>query len=544
MRGLPRLLLAATMALTTIVPPTTVPAMAGSGDRTLYLHHTHTGQTAKFTFKRNGVYDQAVLKQMNAFLADWRTKDQIKMDPALFDLLWEVYQEVGASQPYNIVSSYRAPKTNAMLRAKSSGVAENSQHMKGKAMDVFIPGVNLSKLREAAMRHQVGGVGFYPTSGSPFVHMDTGNVRAWPRMTRAQLAKVFPDGKTLHLPVDGKPLSDKGRAYAMVQWQKCHTVPCNGDRYIAPDFGADTGIMVASATVDAPIPAPRLDRGAGGAKLLVASVEEPTQRVVETIAVDAPIPVKRPARLEVAQAAIVVADIAPSAADKDAWLAAGSPFPASKPQRLVIATRETLTGGIGKSGQTALAALDDYAVPKPRELMTGKADQILTAYAPGTGAQVTLKGIIEGETTTAALAQLPMKKPLGIDAPLVATEPSDTAALGNMFSATFEAVGSSTDETMAAALAQLAQSRQADVTLEARAVQLVAPELDHVNETLVEPQVMTASFWADMTEAEGYLEKTTELGPLTARVGFVAADSAIPAYDRFVSTAPLLVAGL
>lgn len=544
MRGLPRLLLAATMALTTIVPPTTAPALADSGDRTLWLHHTHTGQTAKFTFKRNGVYDQAVLRQMNAFLADWRTKDQIKMDPALFDLLWEVYQEVGASQPYNIVSSYRAPKTNAMLRAKSSGVAENSQHMKGKAMDVFIPGVNLSKLRETAMRHQVGGVGFYPTSGSPFVHMDTGNVRAWPRMTRAQLAKVFPDGKTLHLPVDGKPLSDKGRAYAMVEWQKCHTVPCNGQRYIAPDLGPDTGIMVASATVDAPIPAPRLDRGADGAKLLVASVEEPTQRVVETIAVDAPIPVKRPARFEVAQAAIVVAEVAPSAADKDAWLAAGSPFPASKPQRLVVATRDPLTGSIGKTGQTALAALDDYAVPKPRELMTGKADQILTAYAPGTGAQVTLKGIIEGAATTAALAQLPMKKPAGIAVPLNPTEPSATASLGNMFSGTFEAVGSSTDETMVAALAQLARSRQADVTLEARAVQLVAPELDHVNETLVEPQVMTASFWADMTEAEGYLEKTTELGPLTARVGFVAADSAIPAYDRFVSTAPMLVAGL
>ena len=544
LRGLPRLLLAATMALTTLVPPMTAPAVAGTGDRTLYLHHTHTGLTAKFTFKRNGVYDQAVLKQMNAFLADWRTKDQIKMDPALFDLLWEVYQEVGATQPYNIVSSYRAPKTNAMLRAKSSGVAENSQHMRGKAMDVFIPGVNLSKLRETAMRHQVGGVGFYPTSGSPFVHMDTGNVRAWPRMTRAQLAKVFPDGKTLHLPVDGKPLSDKGRAYAMVEWQKCHTVPCNGDRYIAPDFGPDTGIMVASATIVAPIPAPRLDRGAGAATLLVAAVAEPTQRVVETIAVDAPIPLKRPARFEGAEPApVMVAEVAPAAKDKDAWLAAGSPFPVSKPERLMVASRDPLTGSIGKSGQTALAALDDYAVPKPRELMTGKADQVLTAYAPSSGAQVALKSIIDDATTTASLPQLPMKKPLGLDGQ-AAPAAAATSALGNMFAGTFDAVGSSTDETMLAALAELAETRQADMTLTARAVELVAPEIDHVNETLVEPQLMTASFWADMTEAEGYLEKTTELGPLTARVGFVAADSAIPAYDRFVSSAPMLVAGL
>ena len=236
------------MALTVLLPPSVVPATANGGSqvpnggtRTLYLHHTHTGQTAYFTFKRNGKYDQAVLQQMNVFLADWRTKDRTKMDPALFDLLWEVYQEVGATQPYNIVSSYRAPKTNAMLRAKSSGVAENSQHMRGKAMDVFIPGVNLAKLRAAAMRHQVGGVGYYPTSGSPFVHMDTGNVRAWPRMTRAQLEKVFPDGKTLHLPVDGKPLSSSGRAYAQAQWTKCHTVPCDGKI----TFDTNPGIMIA-----------------------------------------------------------------------------------------------------------------------------------------------------------------------------------------------------------------------------------------------------------------------------------------------------------
>jgi uncharacterized protein YcbK (DUF882 family) len=94
------------------------------------------------------------------------------MDPALFDLLWQVAQDVGAREPYSIVSSYREPKTNAMLRAKSSGVAENSQHMTGKAMDVYIKGVKLSTLRAAAMRYQVGGVGYYPTSGSPFVHLD------------------------------------------------------------------------------------------------------------------------------------------------------------------------------------------------------------------------------------------------------------------------------------------------------------------------------------------------------------------------------------
>jgi uncharacterized protein YcbK (DUF882 family) len=187
--------LAAVAGVMLLAAQNSAPVTAGSGDRTLWLYHTHTKESGRFTFKHNGQYDPTVLKQLNIFLADWRTHEPAKMDPQLFDLLWEVYQEVGGTQPYNIVSSYRAPETNAMLRAKSSGVAENSQHMLGKAMDVFIPGVKLSTLRAAAMRHQVGGVGYYPTSGSPFVHMDTGSVRAWPRMTRAQLRRSSPTAR-------------------------------------------------------------------------------------------------------------------------------------------------------------------------------------------------------------------------------------------------------------------------------------------------------------------------------------------------------------
>ena len=85
-------------------------------------------------------------------------------------------------------------------------MARHSQHTLGKAIDFYIPGVPLEKLRETAMRIQGGGVGYYPTSGSPFVHVDVGNVRAWPRMTREQLVKLFPDGRTVHLPSSGDPL--------------------------------------------------------------------------------------------------------------------------------------------------------------------------------------------------------------------------------------------------------------------------------------------------------------------------------------------------
>lgn len=184
-----------------------VAGAAQAETRTLKLYNTHTKERVSITFKKNGRYLPEGLREANRFLRDWRRNEIIKMDPELLDLVWEVYQKVGAREPINVVSSYRSPATNNMLRKRSSGVAKNSQHTLGKAMDFYIPGVKLSKLRETGLRKEVGGVGYYPTSGSPFVHMDTGNVRHWPRMSRSQLARVFPDGKTLHIPSDGKPLS-------------------------------------------------------------------------------------------------------------------------------------------------------------------------------------------------------------------------------------------------------------------------------------------------------------------------------------------------
>ncbi|MDC9825025.1 DUF882 domain-containing protein [Devosia sp. ZB163] len=523
------------MALTVIVPPTTVPVSAAfgstrsEGDRTIWLHHTHTGETGRFTFKRNGKYDQSVLRQLNVFLADWRTKEPTKMDPALFDLLWEVYQDVGAKQPYNIVSSYRSPKTNAMLASKSSGVADNSQHMRGKAMDVFIPGVNLDKLRAAAMRHQVGGVGYYPTSGSPFVHMDTGNVRAWPRMTRAQLKKVFPDGKTLHLPADGKPLSSDGRAYAQAQWTKCRMVPCNGEAIYTPE----PDIMLADNgnETTAPIPAIRPRTLSGGAAVMLASVEEPAQRMVPTFAVTAPLPLNRAGAIPT-----TVADIA-------AYEAVGAPVPLSKSERIQLATR----GEIGADTAIAALASIDQPLPKPRVHMSPREGEVLAAYVSTSvnpAAQQALQMLIERET--ALVPELPSREQL------LAPDNIHTASLGGaetfaaakgMFDQTFVAlVGNSTPTEMQQALANLAQSRQPNLSIALRSTELVAPEIDHVNDTLVQPVSMETAFWAEFFEAEGYLDKTTELGPLTGRVGFLPDNAVIPSYDRFVTSGIQLVA--
>jgi uncharacterized protein YcbK (DUF882 family) len=193
-------------------------AAALNETRTLSFHHTHSDEDLTVTFKRDGRYDEEALKQLNHFLRDWRSQEQTTMDRHLFDILWEVYRDVDGKKPIQIISSYRSPATNAMLRRRSTGVARFSQHMLGHAMDFFIPDVQLEQVRYAGLRLQRGGVGFYPTSGSPFVHLDTGSIRHWPRMNHDQLARVFPDGRTVHVPSDGKPL--KGYELALADIEK------------------------------------------------------------------------------------------------------------------------------------------------------------------------------------------------------------------------------------------------------------------------------------------------------------------------------------
>lgn len=189
-------------------------ATAEGDTRTISFRHLHTGEDITITYKRNGRYDDAALKKIDWFMRDWRREESVRMDSHLIDLLWETYREVDGAEPIQVVCGYRSPATNSMLRARSSGVAQFSQHTSGQAMDFYIPGVPLEKVRIVGLRLQRGGVGFYPTSGSPFVHLGTGTIRHWPRMTQEQLARVFPDGRTVHVPSDGQPLP--GYALALV----------------------------------------------------------------------------------------------------------------------------------------------------------------------------------------------------------------------------------------------------------------------------------------------------------------------------------------
>ncbi|MBZ0217482.1 MAG: DUF882 domain-containing protein [Fimbriimonadaceae bacterium] len=213
----------------------------------------HTNEKLTVTYKRNGQYIPDAMRQINQVLRDWRRNESIRMNPKLVDLAYEVHQATGSQEPINVVSGYRSPVTNAALRRRSRGVARNSQHILGNAMDIYIPDVTVKKIRETALRFQRGGVGYYPTSRRPFVHIDVGSVRHWPRMSPQQLAQVFPDGNTLHIPTGGKPL---------------------------PRTAPSTSILVASAdsstTERAAAPAPRRQQIArptpGSSPLIVASV--------------------------------------------------------------------------------------------------------------------------------------------------------------------------------------------------------------------------------------------------------------------------------
>lgn len=284
--------------------------------RVLKFYHLHTHEKVSIAYKKDGRYLPDGLKKINWELRDWRQSQPIKMDPRLLDLIWEAYRQSGSRDYINVVCGYRAPATNSMLRSRSSGVAKESQHMLGRALDFFIPGVPLKTMREIGLKMQVGGVGYYPRSGSPFVHFDVGNARHWPRMNRRELLAVFPNGNTVHVPSDGKPLPGYAEALASYKKRK-----------------GDSSIAVANA--GAPSAA---GKRTGGGKTLFAALfggggadEEEDIADVE-VAQKAPAPVARkidrPApklQEEKPQEDMVVASIVPAARPK--LLQAGVPLP-------------------------------------------------------------------------------------------------------------------------------------------------------------------------------------------------------------------------
>ena len=152
-----------------------------SGSRRIKLYHLHTKENLDVVYKRAGAYIPDALEKINWFLRDWRNDESSKIDPALIDLLWETHHDLGSEKPAHIISAFRSPNTMRMLSKRRGGQARRSLHTLGKAVDVHFPDVPLKLVNWVAKIRRLGGVGQYPTSGIPFIHLDTGRVRYWPR---------------------------------------------------------------------------------------------------------------------------------------------------------------------------------------------------------------------------------------------------------------------------------------------------------------------------------------------------------------------------
>ncbi len=150
---------------------------AAAEPRILHFTHTHTGERLAIEYAREGRYVPDALATVNHFLRDFRTGDVHPIDPELLDLLHALARQTDTARPFDVISGYRSPATNEMLREHSEGVAKNSLHMRGQAIDIRLGDVALPVLRRTAIALGRGGVGFYPASD--FVHVDTGRVRAW-----------------------------------------------------------------------------------------------------------------------------------------------------------------------------------------------------------------------------------------------------------------------------------------------------------------------------------------------------------------------------
>jgi uncharacterized protein YcbK (DUF882 family) len=146
-------------------------------ERLLSFVHTHTHERLTVPYFADGAYLPDGLSSLSSFLRDFRTGDEHAIDPALCDILNDLRLATGTKRPFQVISAYRSPRTNALLREHSRGVASGSLHLQGRAIDVRLADVSSAVLRDAAVELQRGGVGYY--RGPDFVHVDTGRVRRW-----------------------------------------------------------------------------------------------------------------------------------------------------------------------------------------------------------------------------------------------------------------------------------------------------------------------------------------------------------------------------
>ncbi len=326
--------------------------VASGDDRTISFYHIHTKETLTVQYKKDGAYLPDALKKINWLMRDWRKNQVIDIDPKTVDIIWEMHEELGSKEPVHVICGYRSRDTNNMLRKTRGGQASQSQHITGKAIDIAFPDVPARQMRYSAMIRERGGVGYYPTSGIPFVHVDTSRVRHWPRMPRDELALLFPSGHSKHEPADGRPITP---ADVKAARQRSKDVAVEVAQFYALRDSPKTATRVATMTAPAPKPAPRPQKafdskmavGAPTAEVMASVAPETLPPIIAPKLIAEPKPIDRPSRFA---KAVPAADR--SRLDELVSLASLGEPPAAKP------SRPNFVGASASAAPIKLAALD------------------------------------------------------------------------------------------------------------------------------------------------------------------------------------------
>jgi uncharacterized protein YcbK (DUF882 family) len=178
--------------------PSVSETIAAGETRALSLYHVHTKENLTITYMKNGRYIPSAMNKINYFMRDWRKDKAVRIDPKMIDMMWELHADLGSRSAIHIICGYRSAATNKFLKRVGRKVAKHSQHVNGNAIDFYFPDVPTQKIRDSALVRELGGVGYYRTSGGPtgFLHIDSGKIRHWgPRISSSQMASIKRNAK-------------------------------------------------------------------------------------------------------------------------------------------------------------------------------------------------------------------------------------------------------------------------------------------------------------------------------------------------------------
>lgn len=367
------------------------PAVSGGEARTISLYHVHSGESLTITYKKDGKYIPSAMKKINYLMRDWRRKEVITMSPKTIDLMWELHADLGSKRPIHIVCGYRSPKTNAFLKKIGRNVARKSQHMVGKAIDLYFPDVPTEKMRNSALVRQVGGVGYYRSGGGPtgFLHIDSGNVRHWgPAISSSQMARIMRDyRKTVGARINKKGMvavpetevADASAAGLPSQQDGASNAKAlKGKKKIPLEtaYSEDDEELAGMSEDASQAPQKAKDKPTADA---VAEIPEQVAEAPDGVVKGYPVPKPRSKPIEVLMMAAVNMKIEPASAPPPAWNEGNTSSPVASQSIGVVEAAETLvepTVNVGDKG--SLAA----------EIMSGESSTVpvirsITASASG-----------------------------------------------------------------------------------------------------------------------------------------------------------------